>query len=178
MITANQILRVGLFEHRPFITKVRGHEYYSGIEVRIIQEFARVHSLRLSFHEPSDANLWGNLFPNGTSTGLLGDITEGSVDLVMAQFFAQAARFAALDAAESHGSDGYCFLVPKPRPLPKVAMLAMPLDAHTWVGAVVSVMVGTAVAVLLLGREGNTPGKVVMLCLGIVLSQPTQIRPR
>ena len=86
------LLRVGAFHYPPFIIeeKLPGQQElrYTGIEVSIVRAIASYLGYEAKFLNPSDGNLWGTMFKNGTvSGGLLKDLQKGVVDVGIAQLF-------------------------------------------------------------------------------------------
>jgi len=78
-------LRAGCFHYPPFTLVDDAGVRQGGVEVNVIKEMAKRLGLQEEFVSPSDGGQWGDIFENGSTTGLIGDIHKGRVDVGFAQ---------------------------------------------------------------------------------------------
>jgi len=78
------IIKAGSFHYPPFSYVING-TFNGGVEVTILKEIAAALGKKVVFSTPSDGNLWGEIYSNGSLDGLMGDIHDGVVDVGFAQ---------------------------------------------------------------------------------------------
>ncbi len=129
-----QPLKVGCFHFPPFtvIAEAEGEKLYSGVEVTLADEIAGLLGLELEFHPPSDGKVWGAVYKNGTSDGLLGDVIRGEVDVGMAEFFYNRHRMRLSLASDFYVFEHLCFVRRKPAPMPHWKSILMPFTKDVW----------------------------------------------
>nr|XP_040575485.1 glutamate receptor ionotropic, delta-1-like [Lepeophtheirus salmonis] len=139
-------LTASSFLFQPHITAKKVDEdgvitEYGGIETQILKQL----SLSLDFKynsitPPSDGLKWGSELPDGSFTGLVGDIMFERTDIAFAQFFITPSRMDRIDFTQPYDIEKVCFMVIKSPPLPQWKSLAYPLTLSVWLGVFLSIL--------------------------------------
>lgn len=111
------VIKIATFNHPPHNVverdPVTGQTILGGIEPNIMKIIAKTSGLKLEYHTPRDGGTWGDIFANGTTTGLTRDVTEGVIDVGLAHFFLKAVRNEIMEPTDYYATDGYCFAMTK-----------------------------------------------------------------
>ncbi|TRY75588.1 hypothetical protein TCAL_00528, partial [Tigriopus californicus] len=116
---------------------------HRGFEYRIAAGVSSAVGLSLEVYAPEDGAWWGHETPPGSGnyTGLLGEFVTGSADIGWANLFYDHQRTRYMSFTDWYLSDQACFLVPKPKPYPKILALVWPFDRFTWLCTIFSVVI-------------------------------------
>ena len=136
--TDRRELVVGCFHFPPFtVVSVDkdGRETRSGVEVSLVKIIAgHLGYKTVTFRSPADGRFWGNLYANGTMNGLINEVSNGMVDVGMAEYFNYVTRNRIATPSDFYHFDYFCFARAKPRPSPKWMQLFKPFQLKSWVG--------------------------------------------
>lgn len=82
---------------------------------------------------PADGMEIGELFPNDTATGCLGDLISGNFDMGLNVRFYRLNHFEGrVEATHTNGRDDICFLVPRKGKFIDIASIFRPFHTWTW----------------------------------------------
>ncbi|KAK7074040.1 hypothetical protein SK128_012805 [Halocaridina rubra] len=96
-----------------------------GEDVEFVRHVAKYLNASLVWKHPGP-ELWGNLFPNNTYTGLVGQVAAGDGDIGVANVFITFTRSLFTSFSYPYTYDRACFITPAPRPLPRWISLILP----------------------------------------------------
>lgn len=127
------------------------HEYLYVIAAKDDLELQWVNVM----HE--DGKLWGTLFDNGSSTGMVMLILERRVDLATC-VWCGIRQHRNLGCSIGIAHDGYVALLLKAKPVPAWMGLILPFDGYTWLGigctlAATTLILGFCMKYVIQGKE-------------------------
>ncbi|XP_063876364.1 glutamate receptor ionotropic, kainate glr-3-like isoform X1 [Scylla paramamosain] len=192
----------------PFIDYDKTQEQPGGVviprdsmDIRILQEAARVLNFSFVLREPSDGQ-WGYLLENGSWTGTVGTVQRGKVDFSMMLSITWERTYA-VDFTRAYFVEPMTFVMRKPGPLPQWQAPVKPFSWQVWLMVTVSVLLAGPVIWLVLSltpyargysTEGTAEGKLNgleeehesnhglgLLCLymvGPIFAEPVPFNPR
>lgn len=142
-------IKSGSFRLEP-ATIIERHEDGSvevhGFDVDIIN--ALMHSVNAVVKHTVFPISTGSIYPNGTSTGLLGHTIRGDVDISMRTWSLQLDRRVKLSETVSYFSDKLIMIMPQPLPLNPLLKFVRPLKAEVWIALAAIVLIACIVIVL------------------------------
>ncbi|PSN50894.1 Ionotropic receptor 576 [Blattella germanica] len=129
-------LVVSSFEYPPFVLnmKMEGNEitYQEGIEVRLLEEFARRINLTIKYREPSP-DFWGLLLENGSWNGATGEVIRGLSDMAIIGFWHKG-DISGLEYSTIYQIDYLTWFVPCAKPIPRWKSLMRVFKLSLWFG--------------------------------------------
>ncbi|CAG9115371.1 unnamed protein product [Plutella xylostella] len=165
-------LRIATFTYKPYVildldeTKYPGG--YDGIDFKIITEFCRWINCTIQLIR-DDENEWGDIFENGTSNGVIGNVLQDKADIGVAGLFSWYKPYVHLDFSAALVRSGVTCIAPAPR---SIANWLLPLMAFDWVvwATVVFTLVYAAIALYL--AKGCRSEKIMLTTFGMMVTQP------
>ncbi|XP_062139833.1 uncharacterized protein LOC133848340 [Drosophila sulfurigaster albostrigata] len=164
-------LRIVTFQHRPFVIieppAADGQRQLLGIEGELIALLAERMNFAIELLE-QPAKDRGSVYPNGSVSGAMGMIVEGSVNLTFGAFMYSKERAQFMLPSITYTSFPIVLCVPGGHQLSPLQRLSKPLGHLTWLCLWLSIALGCGLIVLLqlmpqrwrrfvLGSENTTP---------------------
>ncbi|PSN50071.1 Ionotropic receptor 41a3 [Blattella germanica] len=123
---------------------------YEGVELRVAKDFAK--TLNFSFHVLVDADAWwGEVWPNGTGTGMWGMVATDVAALGFGATYAWLENYPYLDYSLPYFRSSVRCITPRPRQLPGWMTPLLPFDALMWTA--VGASLGVTIAALYLATN-------------------------
>ena len=146
----NEVVRVASGPLMPFafiLTLPNGKRIIrSGALFETLRVIAALDQLKLTYvdalHE--EGKLWGTLYKNGTSTGMIKLILEHRADFTL-PILCGARVHRNLACSTTVAFDGFIAFLLKPKPLPSWQGLLLPFDLPTWFATLATVIVTTLI---------------------------------
>lgn len=134
-------LQVVVIEHTPAVIKGDGHEY-SGLEAQILQSISEAMNFTYELFEPANAatEKWGKLQPNGTMTGLLGEMVAGSTDFALGDLHYTQYHLELLDLSIPYYTECLTFITPEFVTDNSWKTLILPFSPDMWTGVGISLL--------------------------------------
>nr|APZ81418.1 ionotropic receptor 41a.4 [Adelphocoris lineolatus] len=106
-----------------------------GVELRILKSFCK--QSNCSLVPVTDDFLWGELFENGTSNGIVGNVLQDKADLGVGAVYLW--YYDHIEFAYPYMPSRVTVLLPKPSPMPEWRVPLAPFDFALWVALIVSI---------------------------------------
>ncbi|KAI8500286.1 Glutamate receptor ionotropic, delta-1 [Branchiostoma belcheri] len=109
------VLRVAVFERPPFVVKEAsptGYEWV-GFCISLLEELSRILNFNYELYETPDG-ISGNELPDGTWSGVIGEITSGKADLAVSALSITSLREKAVDFTKPFMEYGNVLVMRKP----------------------------------------------------------------
>ncbi|KAF2356817.1 Ionotropic glutamate receptor [Trinorchestia longiramus] len=140
-------VRVTIMEWPPLSVKVG--PYYGGIAVDIIRLVARLNRFCLEFITPPDG-MWGMEHPNGSWSGMIGQINRSEADISGTLIFMTEPRIQSVDFSTALYFQEHRIIYKTPGLKPNIAGFLMPFTPTVWVSVLALMTAATIVYGLLL----------------------------
>lgn len=141
-----------VFELQPAVMskrdKTRGsvprHAVFNeGIEIRLLQEFAKSSNMSIEYTEPSPDELWGVPLENGSWSGTSGQLIQGLVDVAMDFYFYRCDIIKEVECLTPHLIDKVRWYVPCATPYSGWMSLIRVFTLSFWLGFLASYFIVT-----------------------------------
>ncbi|XP_053663314.1 glutamate receptor ionotropic, kainate 5-like [Anopheles marshallii] len=113
-----------------------------GTEILMILELCRRHNCTLEIELVANSE-WGQVYPNGSSDGLIGSLIDRRSDVAVAAIYRWYNWYKYVTMSAYTGRSGISCLVPRPRLLPFWQTPFLSFPANLWLMVCVSFCVGT-----------------------------------
>ncbi|PSN36245.1 Ionotropic receptor 201 [Blattella germanica] len=134
-------LLVSIFEYQPLVSvkkytsNPRRVLYDEGIEVKLLEVLTRFTNMTIAFKEPpADGWLWGFQLPNGSWTGVSGEIIRSESDIAMDNYWYRCHLINEIECLTPHLSDEVRWYVPCAQPYPRWTSLTRVFKGSLWLG--------------------------------------------
>ncbi|XP_050740074.1 ionotropic receptor 93a-like [Eriocheir sinensis] len=131
-------LKVVVVEYNPAIFYLRDGrgsivDRY-GLDIEVIEAMARLFNFTPRYIESPPGELWGELLPNGSFSGMVGMIGREEGDVAVGNVYLSSflGRLNYLSYSASYATDWSCFQARVEPPLPYYLALALPYRLTTW----------------------------------------------
>ncbi|XP_075161102.1 ionotropic receptor 76a [Haematobia irritans] len=136
----------GIFDYRPFMAldfhrqplyydhaydNPRHLAHIDGTDVRILHTFCELYNCTVEV-DTSEKGEWGKLYPNYTSTGLLGMTIKEQVEIVSGGMYYWDLAYQSLDQTAYLGTSRVTCMVPAPGHLTSWTLIIQPFQATLW----------------------------------------------
>ena len=145
---AGSALTVSAFEHPPAVLyKFENNEIVErlGIDMKLIEVLADNLNFHAKYFELKTGHLWGFALPNGTWTGLVGELLSERVDFAMSNFFISLMMNPYVQYSQAYNFDQGCIAAPAPKSLPRWISPVLPFSIETWIYFVIAYFVGVMI---------------------------------
>ncbi|ELU14028.1 hypothetical protein CAPTEDRAFT_222580 [Capitella teleta] len=164
----------------PFVFEhvTNGSARYGGMAIEIMDHIAEALNFTYQTTTPAD-KLWGNVLPDGSWTGLIGQLQRKEVDMVCAALSANYKRSKVMTfTILPYFVEYMAFLYKKPNPRATLfANFLGPLNTNVWI-SVISATVLVAVAVRVTGNsEGQHLFEFLFVYFGSLLQRSIAVTP-
>uniref|UniRef100_A0A182PTF7 Ionotropic glutamate receptor L-glutamate and glycine-binding domain-containing protein n=1 Tax=Anopheles epiroticus TaxID=199890 RepID=A0A182PTF7_9DIPT len=136
-------LRIASFERAPFLEFVHpangtqqppGRPKLAGIEGNLVELLASQLNFRFTVVQPSGNYMWGRIYPNGSATGAIGMLLDGTVHLTVGGYFPYPALLTATSQSHSYYTTDLVLAVPEElASLSPLEQLLKPFQPAIWV---------------------------------------------
>lgn len=99
--------------------------------------------MKLTIAMPADRQWWGNPLPNGSHTGIVGDLQYNRADISWGNLFIIPSRDPYMDFTNWYAIDEACIMVPKPLPYANILATVRPFSTWTWVAFLLTLIIVT-----------------------------------
>ncbi|KAJ4428660.1 hypothetical protein ANN_25653 [Periplaneta americana] len=103
-----------------------------GIDVLILNQYCSL--INATWELNFDDDWWGDIYPNGSGIGLVGNLAMDHTDLAIGALFMWPDIFQWLDASASYAKGAEICLAPKPKMIPKWLSPFLPFPLNVWLG--------------------------------------------
>uniref|UniRef100_A0A182K146 Putative ionotropic receptor ligand binding domain-containing protein n=1 Tax=Anopheles christyi TaxID=43041 RepID=A0A182K146_9DIPT len=150
-------LRIACFERAPFlqfVSPVNGttrptslssttRPRLAGIEGSLVELLAAHLNFRIAVVQPTDGHTWGRIYPNGTATGALGLLLDGTVHMTVGGYFPYPALLAATTQTHNYYMADLVLAVPEELAhLSPFEQLVKPFQPVIWAVVAVELLLG------------------------------------
>ncbi|PSN45722.1 Ionotropic receptor 208 [Blattella germanica] len=157
-------LRISTFESEPVamcpsgISEEGTLNYDDGLEIRVIKLIQRYTQQSIIYRAPPYHGKWGILLPNGTWTGVLREIIDGSSDIAFGEVYYRCHLEEKIECTISYMYDETNWYVPCAQPIPKWKSLSRVFKISLWIGFITGYII---VSILIWGvvRASNKVAK-------------------
>jgi hypothetical protein len=186
-------ITVSTFPWPPFIIASQEYDgsdkviYTEGLEIRLVSAIA--HNMNLTIHylpPPANDSKWGGITPEGSWTGLLGDVFYKRADVGFATITATKERLQHLDTTITYWSNSVVWVVPRPKFISGWRNLVGIFKPTMWWIVVAAYLLGSA-SLCCLARMAvpprepalyQNPGSCMMTTWAISLETAARVQPR
>ncbi|PSN30525.1 Ionotropic receptor 197 [Blattella germanica] len=158
-------IRISTFPYEPFVfppTQVHVNDtltillYTQGLEIELLHLIGQVLNLSLDFAPPpEDGELWGRLRPNGTWTGIRGDLIYGRSDVAFCGTVLSTQSKNVMSPTIPYVRGGFVWVVPCPKPYPRWWSMFRIFSISSWISIVSSVFFAFSVTLVLRRASSN-----------------------
>lgn len=125
-------ISVGTFPYFPFsILTENGNELHAeGIEIRALKEVSTAKNASLKVHRIDD--MWGEIFTNGSATGVYKELLSGKVDIGAGGFYVAYSESVHVDYSISHEIVYSTLVTKRPEQIPLYLTIILPFRPYLW----------------------------------------------
>lgn len=105
-----------------------------GREIALMKTLSEALNFTLDLKVSNHSLLYGKVYENGTSTGVIRDLLQGKADIILGDYFLKLSRLAYSDASKSYFSSKIVIVVPPGRHLKPIEKLLQPFKKNVWIG--------------------------------------------
>lgn len=105
---------------------------YQGNDMRLLKEISLALNFEAKIKHSTVKNDWGDLFENGTVSGVIGRLLHGHADFIMG-FFVNRIRLMFLDFSETYSIHSIVVVVPLGEPFTSIEDLYRPFSLIVWI---------------------------------------------
>lgn len=138
-------IKVVVLRHNPAVfgsgvDEETGAQKFIGIEIELLRTFADKLNFHPDYYETEDSSeeKWGNMFQNGTYTGLLGEMDNGLADIALADLHYTIYHLEIMDLSIPYNTECLTFLTPESASDNSWQTLILPFSEGMWIGVGVS----------------------------------------
>lgn len=115
---------------------------YTGLEAEILRAISNAMNFTYELFEPVNAEVekWGKLQPNGSMTGLLGDMAEGNTDYALGDLHYTQYHLEILDLSIPYYTECLTFITPEFVTDNSWKTLILPFSPDMWTGVGISLL--------------------------------------
>ncbi|XP_069184098.1 ionotropic receptor 21a [Procambarus clarkii] len=121
----------------------------SGLDVKVVNALGEALNFTPVFYSPGQ-DMWGTLLPNGTFTGMVGQVHKDEAEMGIGNVFLTEVRARYVTFSVPFDFERACFLTPAPRLLPAWMAVSFPFTLHVWM-LLMGCVLGLTVLVPVLG---------------------------
>nr|WVD93706.1 ionotropic receptor 41c.1 [Graphosoma rubrolineatum] len=159
---------------------------FDGLDVRIVYEFCQLYNCKLS--PLADDHKWGEIFTNGTGTGVSGNVYMDYADIGIGALTIWANEYKYIDFSHPYLESKAAVLVPKPAQKAEWRIPFLPFSLTLWVLQVLSIILAAVILILvnnvssriaeglMLGGEFATRRGIFLRAYAMALLQPPPSR--
>ncbi|KAF8773254.1 Glutamate receptor ionotropic like protein [Argiope bruennichi] len=81
---------------------------------------------------------WGRRLPNGTWTGMIGEVQKGEADIAFNEIIINKQRASVVDFSKPYSTDEMAFALTKPEAVPTAMALIHPFDSTIWILTIIT----------------------------------------
>lgn len=166
-------LRVGAFHWPPYtfqngstviqvpqknILQPKSIKFVNGYHVQTINALSQVYNLKIQYIGIEEGNRWGVLLDNGTWTGGLGSLQDGTADILIGGSLQTSLRFSHFDCSPTYNSIFLKFYLPLPGKLPHWKNMIHVFSYTFWI-SISTIYTGTSIFICILSRVSVYPEK-------------------
>ncbi|XP_050721175.1 glutamate receptor ionotropic, kainate glr-3-like [Eriocheir sinensis] len=152
----------------------------SGLDIRVMRALGEALNFTPEFFNPGP-DLWGSLLPNGTFSGMVGQVSRGLAEVGVGNVFIAEPRAQHVAFTVPYDFERACFLTPAPSPFPSWMAVTFPFTLHVWLlvlgSAMVMTVMVTALGAAQLRRDRQRWDSLSTAFLFVVATLCNQSRP-
>lgn len=136
-------LRAVVIEHIPAIIRLNDtHAQYTGVEAEMLLALSKAMNFTIAYYEPpnGDRDKWGNLQPNGTMTGLLGEMIDAAADYALGDLYYTQYHLELMDLSVPYYTQCLTFITPEFLSDNSWKTLILPFSPDMWEGVGISLL--------------------------------------
>ncbi|XP_066996219.2 ionotropic receptor 21a [Anabrus simplex] len=147
-----QSLQVVTFQHIPSAIKARnksnlqGSERigFGGLEIELLQTIASKMNFKAEIYETENADdeKWGRYGPNGSLTGLLGEVVRGRAEIALGNLHYTPYHLDLMDLSIPYNTECLTFLTPEVLADNSWKTLILPFKPYMWAAVLVTLILG------------------------------------
>ncbi|KAG5675517.1 hypothetical protein PVAND_005413 [Polypedilum vanderplanki] len=144
-------LRVATFPNPPFMIinqdKITGQVSVDGLDGTMIRVLSQHFNFNVQLSLP--AELWGDIYENGTTTGAIKMVINEEVNMTLGFFATNPSRDAVMKSGYVYYTTNLVWIVPPGKPQTSLQKLLNPLDTNFWILSSITILIGLlAIAIL------------------------------
>ncbi|XP_069961398.1 glutamate receptor-like [Cherax quadricarinatus] len=145
--------------------------------VKVVLALGEALNFTAVFSSPGP-DMWGALLPNGTYTGMVGQVHRDEAEMGVGNVFLTEERARFITFSAPFDFERACFITPAPRPLPAWMALSFPFTTHVWI-LLLGCVLGLTVLVPVMGlgleapdhQELHSPSSAFLVILAFFCNQ-------
>ncbi|XP_063822067.1 glutamate receptor ionotropic, kainate glr-3 [Ostrinia nubilalis] len=145
----NETLYVVYLDHVPsvVVTKTNDTTKVGGVEIEILNTLAKQMNFQPKLYEPQNADLhkWGEIQPNGTFSGLLGEMVSGKADLALGNLQYSPYHLELTDLSNPYTSQCFTFITPEALSDNSWKTLILPFKLNMWIAVLVVLLISGSI---------------------------------
>ncbi|KAG5683339.1 hypothetical protein PVAND_012625 [Polypedilum vanderplanki] len=174
-------IKVSTFNLPPSIIVDKGENGTShrlrGHEIELLNGLSEMLKFKLNFEIRTEAAAWGQIFENGTATGVLGRIVNAQVDIGIGTYYLTFTRAKFMSFIQ-YSSSKIILTVPRALPLSSLEKLIAPLTAATWIVLLLHLCIGFVAISLMQKLKFELQSCPHMNMLNILFNGSQHVVPR
>ncbi|KPJ04976.1 Glutamate receptor, ionotropic kainate 1 [Papilio xuthus] len=140
-----ETLSVVYLEHVPSVVNTKSNETkkVGGVEIEILNTIASKMNFKLKLYQSTDAeqNKWGQKLPNGSYSGLLGEMVTGQADIAVGNLQYTTLYLEMTDLSIPYTSQCWTFLTPEAMSDNSWKTLILPFKLYMWIAVLMVLLV-------------------------------------
>nr|XP_037869227.1 glutamate receptor ionotropic, delta-2 [Bombyx mori] len=141
----DEVLHVVYLDHVPSVVVVNSNEtgQIGGVEIEIINTLSEKMNFRPKLYQPMNVELhkWGQKQPNGSFSGLLGEMVNGRADLALGNLQYTPYHLELIDLSIPYTSQCWTFLTPEALTDNSWKTLLLPFKLYMWIAVLLVLLI-------------------------------------
>lgn len=134
-------LRTSTFERCPAVCKVR-NESIIGYDIAILNMMKRQLNFTSQIRTFFGAEPWGQVYPNGSTTGVISKIVHNQSDIGMGNYILRPSRANIMDSSMVYHNFPLVFAIPMGEKLDPFEKLLRPFELTVWICLLITLSIG------------------------------------
>jgi hypothetical protein len=135
------VIRVSAIKFHPYVICDENDAVDGGVDVEVLRTVAEKLNASLAFRIPPGEERKGQHLPNGTWTGLKGDLIYDKADIIIGYLLHNFEDHVIFDDTRSYHSDRFTWVVARAKPYPRWLGMGRVFTSSAWLTVLISVVI-------------------------------------